>query len=826
MADTYVVKKGDTLSEIAAKFKGDYGYTSTYTYMNALVKINGLTDPNYLVVGQVIKLSGPNMPTPTNNTSRPIIQMFGLQANTDRTMYISWVWNKSNTKEYKVMWHYATGDGLWFVGNDGTETYKQSLYSAPSNATRVKVKVKPISNTHKVNDKDVRYWVADWSTEKIYDFKDNPPVKPSTPSVTIEKYKLTAELNNLGSDMHASEIEFQIVKNDKSVFNSGKAKITKSSVSYSCKVNAGAEYKVRCRSVSGKRVSDWSDYTDNIGTIPSAPSKITTCKATSATSVYLEWSSVKTATSYDIEYTTKKSYFGGSDQTTTVSSIATPKYEKTGLTSGTEYFFRVRAVNSQGASAWSGIKSVAIGKAPSAPTTWSSTTTAIVGDPLTLYWVHNSQDESSQVSAILEIYINGVKRSYTIKNTTDEELKDKTSSYSVSTSGYTEGVKMEWRVKTAGVTLEYGEWSILRTVDIYAPPTLELNVTDYDNKPMSTLASFPFYVSASAGPDTQSPIGYHLSIVANSGYETTDDIGNITTVTAGDEVYSKYFDVASDLLVELSASDLILENNIEYTITCSVTMNSGLVTEATSQFLVAWTENEYEPNAEIYINEADLTASIQPYCKDEDGNFIDNVVLSVYRREFDGKFTELATDLDNSKATFITDPHPALDYARYRIIAKTTDTGAISYYDMPGYPVNEKSVIIQWGEDWSTFESTEDKLEQPTWAGSMLKLPYNVDVSDNYKPDVELVEYIGREHPVSYYGTQRGVTATWNVVIAKSDVETLYALRRLSTWMGDTYVREPSGSGYWANIVVSFSQKHNDLTIPVTLSVTRVEGGM
>lgn len=826
MADTYVVKKGDTLSEIAARFKGDYGYTSTNTYMNVLVKINGLTDPNYLVVGQVIKLSGPNMPAPTNNTSRPIIQMFGLQANTDRTIYISWVWNKSNTKEYKVMWHYATGDGLWFVGNDGTETYKQSLYSAPSNATRVKVKVKPISNTHKVNDKDVLYWVADWSTEKIYDFKDNPPVKPSTPSVTIEKYKLTAELNNLGSGMHASEIEFQIVKNDKSVFNSGKAKITKSSVSYSCKVNAGAEYKVRCRSVSENRVSDWSDYTDNIGTIPSAPSKITTCKATSATSVYLEWSSVKTATSYDIEYTTKKSYFGGSDQTTTVSSIATPKYEKTGLTSGTEYFFRVRAVNSQGASAWSEIKSVAIGKAPSAPTTWSSTTTAVVGDPLTLYWVHNSQDESSQVSAILEIYINGVKRSYTITNTTDEELKDKTSSYSVSTSGYTEGVKMEWRVKTAGVTLEYGEWSILRTVDIYAPPTLELNVTDYDNKPMSTLASFPFYVSASAGPNTQSPIGYHLSIVANSGYEITDDIGNVTTVTAGDEVYSKYFDVASDLLVELSASNLSLENNIEYTITCSVTMNSGLVTEATSKFLVAWTENEYEPNAEIYINEADLTASIQPYCKDEDGNFIDNVVLSVYRREFDGKFTELAIDLDNSKSIFITDPHPALDYARYRIIAKTTDTGTISYYDMPGYPVNEKSVIIQWDEDWSTFESTEDKLEQPTWAGSMLKLPYNIDVSDNYKPDVELVEYIGREHPVSYYGTQRGVTATWNVAIAKSDVETLYALRRLSIWMGDTYVREPSGSGYWANIVVSFSQKHNDLTIPVTLSVTRVEGGM
>lgn len=827
MADTYTVKKGDTLSDIAARFKSNYGYSNTYTYMNKLVEINGIRDPDRLVIGQVIKLTGSASQPSKNTTSRPIIRMFGLQSNTDRTMYVSWSWDRDGTKEYKVMWYYATGDGLWFVGNDGTESREQSIYSAPSNATRVKVKIKPISNTRTINKREVSYWIAGWSTEKIYDFKDNPPTKPSTPVVTIEKYKLTAKLSNLSADMNADEIEFQIVKNDKSIFNSGKAKIVKSSASYSCKVGAGSEYKVRCRSVRGKIVSDWSDYSDNTGTIPSATAGFTKCKATSATSVYLEWKAVKNATSYDIEYTTKKSYFNGSDQTTTVSSIATSKYEKTGLTAGTEYFFRVRAVNDKGSSAWSAIKSVVIGKAPSAPTTWSSTTTAIAGDPLILYWVHNAEDESSQTNAILEIYTNGVKRSYTIKNTTDEDLKDKTSSYSVSTAGYNEGIKMEWRVKTAGVTLEYGDWSILRTVDIYAPPTLELSITDYENEGMYTLTSFPFYVSATAGPNTQNPIGYHLSIVANSGYETVDEIGNVKIITAGDEVYSKYFDVTTDLVVELSASNLSLENNVDYTVICSVTMDSGLTAEATSQFTVAWTENEYEPNAEIFVDEEALSVSIQPFCKDVYGNFIDNVVLSVYRREFDGKLTELATDMINTNGTFITDPHPALDYARYRIIAKTTDTGTISYYDMPGYPINEKSVIIQWDEDWSTFETSEEsELEQQPWAGSMLKLPYNIDVSDAYKPDVELVEYIGREHPVSYYGTQRGVSATWNVTIAKSDVDTLYALRRLSTWMGDVYVREPSGSGYWANITVSFSQKHTDLTIPVTLSITRVEGGM
>ena len=107
-----------------------------------------------------------------------------------------------------------------------------------------------------------------------------------------------------------------------------------------------------------------------------------------------------------------------------------------------------------------------------------------------------------------------------------------------------------------------------------------------------------------------------------------------------------------------------------------------------------------------------------------------------------------------------------------------------------------------------------------------MKLLYNIDVSDNNSPDVSLVNYIGRKYPVTYYGTQIGSTSTWNVAIEKSDTETLYALRRLQVWMGDCYVREPSGSGYWANITVTFSQKHKELTIPVTLNITRVEGGV
>lgn len=824
---TYVVQRGDTLSEIAQRYPNDIAGSTIWARVQTLVDLNNIRDPNYIVVGQVLRFSssGSSSSTVTTSTSsRAVVNVFGLQSNTDRTMYATWTWSYGNTKNYQVMWYYDTGDGVWFIGTNSHVDDNQSLYTAPSNALRVKFKVKPISETYKVNDTETVYWTAGWSTEKSYDFSNNPPKVPGTPDVKIEKYKLTATLDNL--DLNATGIQFQVVKNDKTVFKTGTATIATGHAAFSCNVDAGHQYKVRCRSYRGSIYSDWSEYSGNKSTIPAAPSVLTVCRATSETSVYLEWPSVATAETYDIQYTTKKDYFNGSDQVTTINGVETTHYEKTGLASGEEYFFRVRSVNQNGESTWSGIKSIVIGKKPVAPTTWSSTTTAITGESLVLYWVHNTEDGSSQTYAELELYINGVKETEIVKNSTDDDEKDKTSQYVIDTKSYTEGTIIQWRVRTAGITLQYGDWSIQRTVDIYAPATLELSVTDTKGNAIDTLTQFPFHVSALAGPNTQLPIGYHLSIVANEVYETVDRVGNFKMVNKGEEVYSKYFDTSDALLVKLSASNVDLENNINYTVLCTVSMNSGLTANADKNFTVAWTDEEYQPNLEIGIDQEAMTASIRPYCKDIMGNLIEDVTLSVYRREFDGEFTELATEIDNTSNVFITDPHPALDYARYRVVATSKTTGAVSYYDAPGYPVGCKAVVIQWNEAWSYFDtSEEEELEQPAWSGSLLRLPYNIDVSDNSDPDVALVEYIGRKHPISYYGTQRGVSSTWKVEIRKDDEETLYALRRLQNWMGDVYVREPSGSGYWAQITVTFSQTHRKLTIPVTLDINRVEGG-
>lgn len=898
---SYTVKSGDCLWNIAAS---ELGNALRWT---EIADLNGISHSYPLIhPGDVLTMPGDGGQSSSSQAggysgpNKATIQFLGPLAGTD-DLYATWSWDRDNTKSYNVRWYYnARGSDVSFIGENGTADpgedfgwLKYDTYSPPENATKVWLHVQPVAYTYRSNDEDVPHWTADWSDAKYFDMVNQPPEAPGAPDVKLDKYKLTASLSNLEqydpneNPLGVKYVQFQIVKDDKTVFNTGKAEAITSAASYSCTVDPGAKYKVRCRAMRDDNIyGDWSDYSSNVATMPATPAGITTIKATSSTSIYLEWSSVPSATGYELEYATKKDHFDGSDQTTVISNIEFNHYEKFGLETGHEYFFRVRAVNDGGESPWSDIVSVMLGKDPAAPTTWSSTTTAIVGEPLNLYWVHNAKDNSSETYAELEITVDDQEPIvHTIKKSTDEDKKDLTSVYSVDTSVFTEGTVLKWRVRTAGVTLAYGEWSVQRTVDIYAPVTLELRVTDIHENSVDYLGSFPFYIYALPGPRTQVPIAYHVTITSNEVYETVDQLGNPTVVNKNEDVYSRYFDISEELLVELSAGNVDLENNISYTVTVTVTMNSGLTKEATHEFQVQWNEVSYLPNASISINSDALTATIRPFCEefkvryckvlfdlqtntytltDElipeiegmsvegvfiddqpvfsaivdqeivyfcvlppiNGTLVEGVTLSVYRREFDGSFTELATGLSNTSNTYITDPHPALDFARYRIVAMTESTGAISYYDPPGYPVNEHSVIIQWDEAWRSFEtSNEDAMIEPAWSGSVLKLPYNIDVADKNNRDVQLVEYIGRKHPVSYYGTQLGASSTWNMEIEQTDKETIYALRRLAIYSGDVYVREPSGTGYWANISVSFSQKHCELTIPVTLELVRVEGG-
>lgn len=846
-AVTYTVVKGDTLIAIARKYNDTYHYGSNEVEAyKKLAAINDIDNPNYIVVGQVIKLtddSGGTTPAPPTQSGKQAvtIKAFGLQSNADRTLYASWAWTNSHTKEYRCIWQYDSGDGMWFEGSNSTTTSKQSLYNAPTNAKRVRFKVKPISKTHKVDKKDTSYWLGKYTTYKYHDFTKDAPSKASTPTATLDsknKFQLTVMLENIDANWNATSVFFEVVyANSLKRVYSGTGKVNKSKrkVSFVFTVNPGRTYKVRCRGINNNKNGEWSDYSSDIITPPSMPAKWVKIRALSETSVYLDWSNVSNCTSYEIQYTQQRRYFDSNPaevKSQTVESVV-GHAEITGLESGNKYYFRVRAINSAGESGWLGPSDpIIIGKTPSAPTTWSSTTTVMVGEVLNLYWVHNSEDGSSQESAQLELTIgSGQPTITTIPNTATGDDKDKTSVYSINTSAYAQGTEIKWRVRTAGITNAYGEWSVLRTVNVYAPVSLSTTIEDQNGNTLDTINSFPFYLKAQAGPNTQTPISYHVAVIAKETYSTVDQVGDEIIVAAGSVIYSKLFNTKLPLTVEFSAGNIDLENNVAYSVTTAVSMNTGLRAEDTIDFDVAWVENEYDPNAEFSEYDTETGSIImRPYCTDIDDNLVDDVTLSVYRKSHDGEFIEIASNIPNTDTTYITDPHPSLDYARYRIVATSKTTGAVSYYDCPGQPIGEHAAIIQWDEEWSNLTISEvdegDSPDQPIRSGSLLRLPYNVDVSDKATPDVALVKYIGRKRPVSYYGTQLGESSSWKVDIEKDDKDTLYALRKLAIWCGDVYVREPSGSGYWASINVSFSQTHCEVTIPVTLEITRVEGGM
>lgn len=798
--------------------------------------------------------------------------------NQTATVYGQWDWYSKDAehdrwiKGFELDWYYWDGAGhMRHLGNEkqdlepnravsGTHYSEKNVKVDPTYSA-VWMKVRAIPNQHKVNGKDVDYFTADWSDWAKYDnpiYEQARPDAPSVPTVEIEDTTMTISVDYYNDQSKpqsqwAQQIRFEIVENNSSTSKlTGWLDIVTNHVETKIAVNTGSKYKVRAqaRNNTNYRMSDWSEYTENSDTEPGdVTSGIKTLEALTSTSVRLTWDEVPSAKRYEIQYTQDKSYFfdtSGNVTTVTVDRVTTAII--TGLEIGHEYFFRMRAVNDAGEGPWSEIKSIILGRLPAAPTIWSSTTTGIIGRQVILYWVHNAQDGSSQTYAEIELTVNGVVQPViTVQNTTEEFEKDKTSQYILDTSQYGADTKILWRVRTKGVLPDYGEWSGQKTITMYVQPVLTLRLSDHtdwiwdsfnfntDNiwtakgllgGDISLLEHLLLFISTTYAPHTQKPVSYDISITSNSDYTALNSKGEEVYILKDQVVFQKQIDTDNDLQLAIMPGDISVENNVTYTVHCKLALDSGLTAEDTAEFTVQWEDSDIELNASLGYDEDTYTMRITPFATDENDDLVSSILLSVYRRDFDGGYTKLAEYIENKGSITITDPHPNLDYARYRIVGIDMDTGRVIFYDLPGYPISEPAIIIQWEENWIPFDYTgEEALEQPPWSGSLLRLPYNITLSDKHDPDSALIKYIGREHPISYFGTQKGHTATWTFEVPITDKETYYQIRRLAAFMGNAYVREPSGSGYYASLKVSYNSKYNDMKYSISMDVTRVDGG-
>lgn len=753
-----------------------------------------------------------------------------LQTGTTNTLYASW--NKLNDKNldhYAVIWTYATGDGVWFSLEE-TDVSKDSgvtndTCNIPDNATKVKVKVKPVAKTIKKNGKETIAWSGANVSDTWY-VKSNPPEKPDVPDYEQDGFKIT--LTSTVTDNLVDAIYFQVFR-DGTVFKESTVEVNLQKASWTVYLSGDAKvYKIRCLAINGYKlhgknstsVSEWSDFSEDIKVHPIRPESLSATRY-DKTSVKLTWPESKGADSYTIEYTTNEDYFNSGSGVSTHGPVDKDFAIITGLETGKKWFFRIKATNDAGESGWRKMSgSLILGEKPSPPTTWSSSNTANVSDAVNLYWTHNSEDGSRLTQASIELTIDGKTSTVAFTNTTDEDYDTGIYSHTLKLSTYKDGCTILWRVRAKGVDDQWSDWSTQREINVYAPPTVIMTMADI-------LTTFPFGITVSAEPTTQTPVSWSFVVTAETGYTGMDQNGEEKYIAKGTVMHSFVMATSGQSFTyNLSPRLITLEDGETYKVTVTVAMNSGLTATASDTFTVEWSDVDYSPDMGYYYDKDTLSMLLYPYCQDDNGNYISGVTLSVYRREYDGSFTEIGTNLRNGGYACITDDHPSLDMARYRVIATNISTGQMGYSDIPGIPIGEPFIVIQWDEKHVDYNFAEDdEPVEPAWSGSMVKIPYNVDTSESPSPDVSLVPYIGRRNPVSYYGTQINESANWSCVIPKEDTDTLYQLRRLAAWMGDCYVREPSGVGYNAHVQVSIDNKHKELTIPVKFSITRVEGG-
>lgn len=875
-----------------------------------------------------------------------------LEPNTNNTLLATWDWSKSHTKNYEYKWQYLVHyynkktkkwENVWLDGSTGSATLKNTTYTIPDEALQVRFTVKPVSTTHKVKKKDKAYWTAGWSSWVAYNVTNMAPDLPPVPNVQLNanNTKITVYVNiDVGGSSinRATKIHFELynVTDSKAVkTNTPGVNQTTGRAATSFDLTNGKKYRVRCQAEDSQgQKSGWTVYTpytpDAIIALPASVTKFTTCKLSSIgpygtdKRVELGWAKPSgPITGYEIQYANKQEYFDQTDYPKTVniddSSITSQIFDiqEDNTLFGNLWYFRIRAKNDTGYSSWSEIASLVVGTEPEAPTTWALASTVEVGENVTFNWVHNTTDGSKEESAKLwtSIIVPGGTEPIVSEETIikDPSSTESISSRIISTDNYPNGATIEWKVKTKGIYSGgsddgYGEYSISRTINVVARPTLEVVVSEsnnwyWDNLNFDTgnvfetegevgndtdiLTSYPFYISALAGPNSQKVLRWYLEIIFDDdsieSYESFAEAA-VKIINKGDIVYSRHFDGDDDnkLFLTLNAIDVALENNMRYLIKVRVVMDTGLSAEVEKPLTIALDEDDVDISAAITVDNDNAAAYIRPWAtnrlyygtavldngvlkfqpRDEETLIpfestaglsegddltvyiidnialvfdadtddeipIDNVYFSVYRINYDGTFTEIQSRIDSAQELTVIDLHPALDYARYRIIAISKETGKAFYEDF-SEPVEDDDIIVQWAnEPLNDFIINEngDVEEFQEFSGEFLRLPWNIDTSEAHAKDNALVEYIGRKHPVSYYGTQLGETATWNTDVDKEDTETIYALRRLAIYQGDVYVREPSGVGYWAQISVSMNNTHAELVIPVTLTITRVEGG-
>ena len=259
---------------------------------------------------------------------------------------------------YDVQWTLATD--LDFDTPDGSADVTETTHtiSGLTNGTDYIVRVRA------VNDEGESDWTSDSETPGA------APAAPSAPTLTAGNGEIGVEWtapDDRGNAITGYEVEWTLAADTGFENLVGSADVTETTHAISGLTN-GAEYAVRVRAENGVGTGGWSpaDTATPAGP-PDAPSVLDFTPDDGE--ITASWTAPNNRgseiTGYDVEWTLAADT--GFDNTVGSAEVTDTTHTITGLSNGTAYAVRVRAVNSVGTGGWSDAATVILLGVPDAP---------------------------------------------------------------------------------------------------------------------------------------------------------------------------------------------------------------------------------------------------------------------------------------------------------------------------------------------------------------------------------------------------------------------------------------------------------------------------
>ena len=288
-----------------------------------------------------------------------------------------------------------------------------------------------------------------------YNFSTNAP---DAPSVTADCTGTTivSKVTTDPSDTKTTNIRFRYYADSELMGITQWLPVENHYVEYSYAGEINKTYRVQAQAmnnISGGE-SIWGAFSE-VKTVPASPINLTAVAGSEEGTIIIDWDDVPGVSDengYSIEYANNKSYFDSSSEVQSASSTASTIILRIDL--GYTWYFRVRASNAAGNSAWSDIIEQVVAKPPEAPTTWTNKSNFKTDETVRLYFTHNASDNSKMQKYTISYKINGVQQSDIVVNAPTTTGENPIFYYDLGT--YSADTTILWKIKTKGAHAGYG----------------------------------------------------------------------------------------------------------------------------------------------------------------------------------------------------------------------------------------------------------------------------------------------------------------------------------------------------------------------------------